>query len=390
MKRIAELALPLLMAAACASEPAERLLPVLAAREAPAASASADAEAGTSQRLSAERFVELVEALSEPDSDFFSDNHISNETSYLQVAAPLTRHVEPGGAYIGVGPEQNFTYIALTRPSRAYIVDIRRDNLALQLLYKGLFDAASDRAHFLALLTGRSYDASEPLAGGADIEAVIARAERTKASAASFRAAHDAVLARFAAWKIPLEERDRRTMLRAHEAFHEKGLDLRFQLKEASFRRYPALREILAARCPTDGEPKGFLASDAAFRYLQIMQREHRIVPLVGDFAGERALPNLAEHLKRDDLQVASFYVSNVEQYLLEDGVWWKWRRNVALFPIDQRSVFIRAYLDQGKPHPRQLQGHRTTSTLQRIADFNAHERTYASLLALSTDRVLE
>ena len=50
-----------------------------------------------------------------------------------------------GGAYIGVGPDQNFSYIARIRPSVAYIIDIRRDNLLLHLLFKALFARAPDR-----------------------------------------------------------------------------------------------------------------------------------------------------------------------------------------------------------------------------------------------------
>src|SRR4029450_1932 len=111
--------------------------------------------------------------------------------------------------------------------------------------------------------------------------------------------------------------------------------DIRFELKEESFRRYPPLKDLLAARCPIDGTQKGFLAREDSFRLIQQMERENRIVPIVGDFAGERAIPNLAAHLKAEHLTVSMFYVSNVEQYLLGDGVWWKWRRNVSLLPTD-------------------------------------------------------
>ena len=63
-----------------------------------------------------------------------------------------------GGVYIGVGPEQNFSYLSLTRPKLAIIVDIRRDNLLQHLYYRYLFEEARDRSHFIALLVGRPYD----------------------------------------------------------------------------------------------------------------------------------------------------------------------------------------------------------------------------------------
>jgi len=58
--------------------------------------------------------------------------------------------------------------------------------------------------------------------------------------------------------------------------------------------------------------------------------------------------------------------------------------------PTDDASLFIRAYLDQGKPHPKQMSGHRTTTTLHRMAEFQAHEARYPSMLALATDSVLD
>jgi hypothetical protein len=110
---------------------------------------------------------------------------------------------------------------------------------------------------------------------------------------------------------------------------------------------------------------------------------------LVGDFAGDRALPRLAEHLHKSGMMVRSLYVSNVEQYLLLDGKWQRWQRNVAAMPVNDDSVFIRCYLDQGRRHPAQLAGHRTATTLQRIVDFSARTAPYPSLLALASDRTL-
>ena len=107
---------------------------------------------------------------------------------------------------------------------------------------------------------------------------------------------------------------------------------------------------------------RGFLASEEAFRFVQAMESEGRIVPVVGDFAGDSALPGIAAYLAREKLTVSAFYTSNVEQYLLEPKVWAKWARNVAALPTDDRSLFIRAYLDQGRRHPKELTGHRTAT----------------------------
>jgi hypothetical protein len=65
------------------------------------------------------------------------------------------RTVPRGRAYIGVGPEQNFTYIAAVQPSMAFIVDIRRGNMLLQLMYKAIFELSSDRVDFVSRLFSR-------------------------------------------------------------------------------------------------------------------------------------------------------------------------------------------------------------------------------------------
>ena len=93
-------------------------------------------------------FAALIDRLSEPGGDFGGDNLISNEQSYLQVMPALEgRHVT-GGAYVGVGPDQNFSYIAQVRPAVAFIIDIRRDNLLLHLLFKALFAISPTRVEY--------------------------------------------------------------------------------------------------------------------------------------------------------------------------------------------------------------------------------------------------
>lgn len=337
----------------------------------------------------ASAFGALVSSLSEPDGPFFSDNVISNETSYLQVAAPLARAVAPGGAYLGVGPEQNFTYIALTRPRVAFILDIRRQNMIEHLLYKAVFAEAQSRAHFLALLVGRPWDAASDPGPSASIDAVIAHAEKSPPDEAVFAASHArlrAVIER----DLPLDAADKKTLEVSHRAFFKGQLDVRFELKPAQGRRYPALRELLAQKDP-DGAARGFLASEDAFRFVQTMEREGRVVPVVGDFAGDRAMPGIAAYLAREKLTVSAFYTSNVEQYLLEPKVWSRWARNVAALPVDDRSLFIRAYLDQGRRHPRQLAGHRTATVLQRVRDFDNRQaqKPFGTFWEITTERLL-
>ena len=109
--------------------------------------------------LSTSEFSRLIQDLSEEDGYFRSDNFTSNETSYLHVVSKLREMRVSGGAYLGVGPEQNFTYIAKVRPHIAYIVDIRGQSMLQHLLYKALFQISESRAEFLSALL------SQPLGG---------------------------------------------------------------------------------------------------------------------------------------------------------------------------------------------------------------------------------
>lgn len=372
----------------------------------PGASTAAAAPAATGQPASAlptaapvdeaaeqagrlQHFVQVVDGLSEPDAEFFSDNLVSNETSFLHVADELPRIAPRGAAYVGVGPEQSFSYIALLDPSVAYVVDIRRDNLRLHLLYKAAFELGRTRADFLALLLGRpAPTGADP---GGDVAAVLERATALPPTAESFTTAHAALAERIASWGLRLDRADRGRLEAIHRRFFADQLDLRFALEVANGRTYPTLAEMLAA---TDrgGRARGFLASDAAYATVARLQREHRVIPVVGDFAGDRALPGLARVMKERGTPVGTFYVSNVEQYLLEPAVWSRWRRNVAALPRAEGAIFVRAWLDQGRPHPRQVAGHRTATILASIDGFEAaqRERPYGSWWSIATDAVID
>ena len=102
-----------------------------------------------------------VAALSEPGGYFGTDNLISNERSYGESMASLDADGLAGGVYIGVGPDQNFSYIARLKPSMAYLVDIRRDNMLLHLLFKALFELADTRGEYPCLLVGCTVPATD-------------------------------------------------------------------------------------------------------------------------------------------------------------------------------------------------------------------------------------
>src|SRR5215475_6125157 len=106
------------------------------------------------RELSDEAFWRLVSDFSE-ESGSFRFEYMSNELQFQYVIPRLKESRKPGGVYLGVGPEQNFTYIAALQPKMAFLFDIRRQNLVEHLVYKAIFEMSSDRADFLSRLFSR-------------------------------------------------------------------------------------------------------------------------------------------------------------------------------------------------------------------------------------------
>src|SRR5262249_59661107 len=102
------------------------------------------------------------------------DNFTSNETAYLTVVDTMRRLGATGGAYLGVGPEQNFTYIAKIRPRIAFIVDIRRQAMIQHLMYKAIFHLSPDRAQFLSRLLSRPLPKDKAPKPDAPIQDILA------------------------------------------------------------------------------------------------------------------------------------------------------------------------------------------------------------------------
>src|SRR5438876_2772675 len=104
--------------------------------------------------LSDETFWRLVSDFSE-ESGSFRFEYMSNELQFQYVIPRLKENRKPGGVYLGVGPEQNFTYIAALQPKMAFIVDIRRQNMVEHLIFKAVFEMSQDRVEFLSRLFSR-------------------------------------------------------------------------------------------------------------------------------------------------------------------------------------------------------------------------------------------
>lgn len=337
----------------------------------PAGGAAVAAVPAPAAPLADSTFARLIAELSEPGGYFDTDNLISNEASYLHVAQDLRALRGRGGAYIGVGPDQNFSYIAALRPTIAFILDIRRDNLLQHLFFKALFELSPDRLAYLGLLFGRELGGAGEEEAAAGIDALVERLDAAPVTAESRERARRVVRERVQALGVPLSAEDLERIDFIHRSFIEAGPDLRFTShgRRPQF-YYPTYRQLLLERDRT-GRQANYLARAEDFRFVKEMQERNLVIPVIGDFAGPHALAAIGREVERRGERVIAFYTSNVEFYLMMDAVFDRFARTVAGLPRAERAVIVRSYFNRGRGgHPATVRGYYSTQLVQDMGEF--------------------
>ena len=313
-------------------------------------------------------FARLVERLSESPGYFDTDNLISNEASYLHVLGTLREMSLSGGAYLGVGPDQNFAYIAQVRPTIAFMIDIRRDNLLQHLFFKVLFTSARNRIEYLCLLFGKPTPRDVDAWGARSIEDLIAYIDGTSTAQGPMAAARALVQER--AWHagLPLSEADLAAIGEIHTRFIGEGLSLQFTSHGRPPRfYYPTYRDLLLEK-DLVGRYGTFLAREDDFQFIKTMQEDDRVVPVVGDLSGPHALAAIGQYLAERGEHVSAFYTSNVEFYLMRRGRFDHFAENVRRLPRTESSVIIRSYFNRfTSTHPQSVPGYASTQLLQTL-----------------------
>src|SRR5881409_3060693 len=304
-------------------------------------------------RLTDEAFWQLVTEFSEPSGRFPSDNFVSNELATQRVLSQLTKSRTASGAYFGVGPEQNFTYIVALQPKIAFIVDIRRQNMIEHFMYKALIELSSDRAEFLARLFSRPRPANVDTNSG--IGALFDAFNQVQSDQQMFdenlRVMKDRLIKEHG---FKLTSEDETTLAYIFRAFYVGGPELgysnvAFQPRSSGVPRLLPTYEELMIDTDENGQQRSYLATEENFQTLQQFERNNLIVPVVGNFAGSTALRSVGAYLKEHNTAVSAFYTSNVEQYLFMTPEDWKnFYTNVSLLPLDSNSTFIRPLINTG------------------------------------------
>jgi hypothetical protein len=305
--------------------------------------------------LSDQEFWRLFTTMSEESGTFPSENFVSNEKTYQFVIPTLERTLTPNGVYVGVGPEQNFTYIANLEPRLAMIVDIRRQNAMQHLMYKALFELSPTRGEFVSRLFSRPLPPSVPrTAPPADIFAAISD---VPANDSAFAANWKAIVDRLRVTHgFALSRVDSASMHHVFRAFFEAGPDISYAYHLGA-PPTPTAWLVTFGQLQTltnvEGENMAFLATDERYTWLRSFESRNLVVPVVGDFAGPKAIRAVGDYVRAHDAIVTAFYCSNVEQYLFTGlGLEKAFYRNVATLPIDSTSTFIRSLPAPSAPMP--------------------------------------
>jgi hypothetical protein len=320
---------------------------LLAAPMAPAAQQSAAPAAATAtlpDKLSDAEFWKLVSSISEPGGYFrIVDNFTSNEGEIGRIQTMIREAGPQGGVYMGVGPEQNFSYISAVRPAMAFITDIRRQAVMQHLMSKAIFEMAPDRAEFISLQFAKprpaalkpetpiqeTWDAFRQVATDRELaaktyERIVDRLTKT----------HEFMFTPEEASQLQL----------VYQAFVNYGPNITTQSGGRGGGNALNFEALTGWTVDLAGKPQSFLSTDENYQYVKSLQDRNLIVPTSGDFGGPKAIRAIGTYVREHGSFVSAFYVSNVEQYLFMDRKQDAFYENVATLPITDKTVFIRPY----------------------------------------------
>ena len=385
-------------------------------------------------QLSDSEFWGLIADSSEDGGTFLSENFLSNERGFQYVIPPLLQTIQSGGVYMGVGPEQNFTYMSAFHPKIAFVVDIRRQNMIEHLLYKAVFEMSPNRVEFMSRLFSRKAPAELNADSSVDelFSAFAALPLEPEYHQKNLQSVKDLL---WKEHKFGLTTEDEASLEHVYDAIVKAGTTLGYSVSDPNLANriittrifdvatgtsdvavlsagdletairlfrfpvnpadpqggtatrvnvsaFPTYTDLMTA---TDGSGvnRSYLASEGNYRIVREMQKNNLIVPLVGDFAGPKAIQAVGKYLNDHNATVSVFYLSNVEQYLTPTEKLKRFYENVATLPLNSSSSFIRSAQATGV-QPGIVQSY--SSPIRDVLDAVIEDRaqTFNDILRLS------
>jgi hypothetical protein len=195
-----------------------------------------------------------------------------------------------GGAYLGVGTDQNFTLLAWSGAEYAWLMDVDLVAVYVNRIHLYFFELASSYGDFLSLWKSENRNASFKL--------IMDR----------FGKFPDFALYRFA-WDIAQKNQAVEKRLKNFELMTDRYGFLSFHNRPADYRH---IRELVLKK---------------------------RIHAVAGNLLGNKTMAAVAVAARKLNIPVRVFYTSNAEDYFsyLQQA-----RNNVLLLPADSKSYIIR------------------------------------------------
>jgi len=315
-------------------------------------SAQPPQSAGLPAQLSNAEFWRIFTEFSEPGGNYPYENFVTNEETIQDIMPVLTKVAKPGGVYLGVGPEQNFTYIAGVKPAMAFVFDIRRQNAIELLMYKSIFELSPTRADFVSRLF--SIKTADKVPPTARANALFLAIEGLKGDREYYAQNLAAIKNNLAQHGFALSKEDLQKIEFIYDVFFRAGTEIDYKFESAFPAGMAPAPNFIQAMTDTDADKKAwsFLASEENYQAVRSLQMKNLVIPVVGDFAGPSAIRKVADYIRQRNGIVSAFYISNVEYYLGGPGTaeqapggedsLQRFYQSTSTLPVDATSLFIR------------------------------------------------
>ena len=294
---------------------------------------------------------------------------VSNEVGHQNVIPYFQQHINPRNIYIGVGPDQNYTYISIARPSFAFILDNREENQILHYLFKACFELASSRQEYLSILFSKPLKYNISLLSLCDMVHYFSQIE---GDINYFNKNWDLLYKAIQKYRQNISKNNIYQIHAMYEEFFEYHLLLRTRNDLTSWQGwpYPNYRDFILATDQT-GRSWNFLNDDLRFQWLKTMQRNNRIIPIVGDLTGGKTLRTIAEFATKKGIPISTIYISNAEQLIFQEQLFDQYMSNIKNLPKDSSGLLIRTVVNKkGQVHPEFKDGQILTTVIQKIESF--------------------
>jgi hypothetical protein len=304
------------------------------------------------EQLSDAEFWRIFTEFSEPGGNYPYENFITNEETIQDIMPVLTKVTKPGGVYLGVGPEQNFTYIAGVKPKMAFIFDIRRQNAIELLMYKAIFELSPTRADFVSRLF--SIKTSDPVPKTARANGLFLAFDGLKGDKTYYNENLAAIQSNLSKHGFALSADDIRKVEYVYNVFFRAGPEIDYKFESQFPAGMAPAPNYIQAMTDTDADKKAwsFLATEENYQVVRDLQMRNLVIPIVGDFSGPAAVRKVGDYVRQRNGIVSAFYISNVEYYLGGPGTTeqratgeaslQRFYQNAATLPIDSSSLYIR------------------------------------------------